>query len=551
MASFARPWRGAGSLALAALLLGGAASADDPPLSEQLAGLGRQALAQGEHEQAATFLARAVQLDPNNTEARRLLSDARVVRVARQDTDRQAPAAEAGTTARGDQPSAATLEAQAAAEQARIQQFQSDVRERRDRARALLNQGDAASAINLLRLGVNAIDAASDVPDAVRGQLRRELETQIQQAVRREEQIELERAEAMRLAGAAAQRTRDLAEQERVQETVSVLMQQFDALMAKGVYNVLFSGGQGDIQAATRPFFDARLVAQHARALDGLATAPWAGILKAQFEGFLAQELQFEELKEYRYMLTLQDVDRAAVPFPDTITIEYPPAEHWREISEKRIRRYESVSLDAPDAKTKAIYDTLDQPIAMPFAQETALEDVIKYVQSATRGPELPQGIPIYVDPAGLLEAEKTLQSPVTLNLEGVPLRRSLRLLLRQLDLNYTVKDGLMTITYIASRDQPTEIRVYPVADLAMIPISLISGGGGGGFGGGGMGGMGGGMGGMGMGGMGGGMGGMGGGMGGMGGMGGGMGGFRSVPVAPAQDPGAPDFGSFLQKKRN
>ncbi|MBV8234029.1 MAG: hypothetical protein JO329_28960, partial [Planctomycetaceae bacterium] len=111
-------------------------------------------------------------------------------------------------------------------------------------------------------------------------------------------------------------------------------------------------------------------------------------------------------------------------------------------------------------------------------------------------------GIPIYVDPVGLQEAEKTMTSPVTLDLEGVPLKTTLRLLLKQLGLTYTVKDGLLTITSESSEDQPTEIRVYPVADLAIIPLSLMGGGIGGMRGGiGGMGGMG--MGGMGMGGMG------------------------------------------------
>ena len=43
-----------------------------------------------------------------------------------------------------------------------------------------------------------------------------------------------------------------------------------------------------------------------------------------------------------------------------------------------------------------------------------------------------------------------------------------------------------MTITSTSSEDQPTEIRVYQVADLAIIPLSLLGGGGGGGIGGGG-----------------------------------------------------------------
>jgi hypothetical protein len=77
------------------------------------------------------------------------------------------------------------------------------------------------------------------------------------------------------------------------------------------------------------------------------------------------------------------------------------------------------------------------------------LEDVLKYIKSATQGPN-DIGIPIYVDPVGLADAEKTLTSPITIDLEGVPLKTTLRLILKQLGLAYCVKDGLL---YISSVD--------------------------------------------------------------------------------------------------
>jgi hypothetical protein len=104
------------------------------------------------------------------------------------------------------------------------------------------------------------------------------------------------------------------------------------------------------------------------------------------------------------------------------------------------------------DAAAK-IWAKLRQPLAMPFAQETPLEDVLKYVQTATAGEGMERGLQFYVDPAGLLEAEKTLQSPVTLNLEGLPLTTTLDLLLKQLDLTYVVRpEGYVLVTYVASR---------------------------------------------------------------------------------------------------
>jgi hypothetical protein len=89
----------------------------------------------------------------------------------------------------------------------------------------------------------------------------------------------------------------------------------------------------------------------------------------------------------------------------------------------------------------------LDKAVAMPFENETTLEDVIAHIKRETASPgEAP--LPVYVDPIGLQEAEKTMQSPITMSLEGVPLRTTLRLMLKQLGLAYGVQeDGLLIIT--------------------------------------------------------------------------------------------------------
>jgi RNA polymerase sigma factor (sigma-70 family) len=98
------------------------------------------------------------------------------------------------------------------------------------------------------------------------------------------------------------------------------------------------------------------------------------------------------------------------------------------------------------DPKSLAILAKLEEPLAMSFPNETPLEDVLKYIKAATQG-TTGSGIPIYVDPLGLQEAEKTLTSPVQLDLEGIPLRRTLQLALQQLGLVYFVDDGLLVIT--------------------------------------------------------------------------------------------------------
>jgi hypothetical protein len=121
---------------------------------------------------------------------------------------------------------------------------------------------------------------------------------------------------------------------------------------------------------------------------------------------------------------------------------------------EKRVDGSDTVLLFVHEIQSQGLLDKLEVPISMSFANETPLEDVLKYIENATQGPN-DSGIPIYVDPVGLQEAEKSMASTVSLDLEGVPLRLSLRLMLRQLGLTFYVRDGLLTITAEMSRDTP------------------------------------------------------------------------------------------------
>jgi Domain of unknown function (DUF4139)/N-terminal domain of unknown function (DUF4140) len=109
--------------------------------------------------------------------------------------------------------------------------------------------------------------------------------------------------------------------------------------------------------------------------------------------------------------------------------------------------------IEAPDDKSHRVSNELGKAIAMRFATETPLEEVIKYIRTATSGSAFPEGIPIYVDPQGLQDADKTMASTISIDLEGVPLRTTLRLLLQQLGLVYRVKDGLLKITSTESED--------------------------------------------------------------------------------------------------
>ena len=148
----ARMWRCAGFLMLGGVLLSGisAFGADEPPLSDQLTDLGRQALAQGASNTAQTFFEKALTLDPSQRgrsagpeRDRTLAPRRRSRRVSRAQArpgsgwwgrrcrDHSAP------------PPAekATIEQSQAAENIARQQLTNDVEQRMASARALLELG--------------------------------------------------------------------------------------------------------------------------------------------------------------------------------------------------------------------------------------------------------------------------------------------------------------------------------------------------------------------------------------------------------------------------
>ena len=81
----------------------------------------------------------------------------------------------------------------------------------------------------------------------------------------------------------------------------------------------------------------------------------------------------------------------------------------------------------------------------MPFSFGTPLGEVLHYVQGSTTDAKMPSGVPLYLHPdEGYDKAvEKTR---VKLNMEGVPLKTTLRIL-QQAGLTYRVQDGFLLIT--------------------------------------------------------------------------------------------------------
>jgi hypothetical protein len=125
-----------------------------------------------------------------------------------------------------------------------------------------------------------------------------------------------------------------------------------------------------------------------------------------------------------------------------------------------------------PRVQNQIIMKKLDQPIPFHFPEDTPFEEVLRHIRRATADINFP-GIPIYVDPSGLRNAEKSLNSTVRIDRDAIPIGDGLRLCLKQLDLGFSVQDGFVMISDDAS------IPVYkdPVQVVGHSLLALIAAG--------------------------------------------------------------------------
>ena len=114
---------------------------------------------------------------------------------------------------------------------------------------------------------------------------------------------------------------------------------------------------------------------------------------------------------------------------------------------EQERKESSSVRTMMDSSQTKIILTKLNNPNSILFAQETPLAKVADYIKRTTKSDANDLGIQCHIDPEGLKEAERSMDSTVQLELEGIPLKVTLRLLLKQVGPAYYVRDDMLVIS--------------------------------------------------------------------------------------------------------
>lgn len=109
------------------------------------------------------------------------------------------------------------------------------------------------------------------------------------------------------------------------------------------------------------------------------------------------------------------------------------------------------------DEVNDRIRAALDERTSQTFV-ETPLQDAVRQLSDTHQ-------IPILIDRRALQEIGLDADLPVNLDLKNVTLRSFLRLMLRELDLTYMVKNEVLQITTLEAAEQNLIIEMYPLPD--------------------------------------------------------------------------------------
>lgn len=108
----------------------------------------------------------------------------------------------------------------------------------------------------------------------------------------------------------------------------------------------------------------------------------------------------------------------------------------------------------------RKILKALESPTELEFI-ETPLQDVLDFIRDYHQ-------IEVQLDQKALDDVGIGSDSPITRSLKGISLRSALRLLLRELDLTYTIEDEVLLVTTPEEAETRLNTVIYPVSDLVV-----------------------------------------------------------------------------------
>ncbi len=374
---------------------------------------------------------------------------------------------------------AALLKAEQARRAILEQQVGLTVQETINRARDLLHNSDPKAAKDLILAQRESIKSNPDIGEAQRTQLINKMELLLTDIGQRGEEIIRRRAEENeRIAHARAKLlSADTvqAQQERVRDRVKA----FTSLMS---------------QARFEDSYREALVMQQERINDGqpMLVETQAVYQMGQAATNLREMRELTRIREDRFLLTMMQVEKSHIPYPDEPPVHFPPSKVWRDLLETR-KRYASSDFegDMPPRvirRMNFLKSALENPIPEIEKGDLPLNILLETVQAMASPPgserDPSRKVTVLVDAAGIAAEAGGMgmfdfdRATIKFNtkLSGVSLSTVLRLICEQLPgtCTYIVRRDYIEIVPYSVAIGEKVTRVFPVEDLIIgIPNAI------------------------------------------------------------------------------
>ncbi|QDV84054.1 hypothetical protein [Planctomycetes bacterium TBK1r] len=127
-----------------------------------------------------------------------------------------------------------------------------------------------------------------------------------------------------------------------------------------------------------------------------------------------------------------------------------------------------------PQSPNARMHNEAEQRINAALNDETSITFIETPMQEAMQTLSAQHSIPIVIDQRALEEIGLDADVAVTIDLKNVTLRAALRLMLRDLDLTYMIKDEVMQITTVEAAEDNLILAMYVLPDNLAEKADLV-----------------------------------------------------------------------------
>lgn len=321
-----------------------------------------------------------------------------------------------------------------------------------------LREADPDAAYEDLKRQRDAVLSNEQITPQTRRRLVADMEAAMRDIQVRGAEIKRQLAAQRERIAASRQRLTEFDRQLTLEEQTRARISAFRELMQQARFELAYSEAQVMIQE---------------RIARGLVVPPEAAAAYriGQAATNLREARELKRIRQERFLLTMMQVEKSFVPYPDEPPVHFPPAAVWRELTARRQAEYTSSSLGADVPETikrlesilenkrvnletplngltlKALLDTLRDKYQIPFFVR---EDLFRA--------------------GGEVEPINDKKFQINSSLNGVTLGSFLDVVLLDINASYIVRPEYIEIVPQAFRLTEKQFRAFEVADL-VIPI--------------------------------------------------------------------------------